>query len=410
LKTIHAAAVAAALLLTPNDMAAAQDKAAQDKTVRIGVLTDLSSLYSDITGAGSILAAEMAVELSGLRQKGWKIEIVSSDHQNKADVGSNIARQWYDTEGVDVIVDVPNSAVALAVSNLTRDKNRVFLNAGAATSDLTDRSCTPNTVHWSFDTYMLAHGTGSGMTKAGGDTWFFIAADYAFGASLERDTSAVVTALGGKVLGSVRHPPNLQDYSSLMLAAQASKAKVIGLANGGGDTINSVKQAKEFGIVQGGQKLSPLLMFITDVHALGLPIAQGLTFTESFYWDLNDGARQFSKAFASRGRNKAMPTMAQAGVASSLIHYLKALDAMGANSHDGAAIVAKMKEMPTDDPLFGAGRVRADGRKIHPAYLFEVKTPAESKGPWDYYKLVATIPAEEAFLDIAKSKCPLVAK
>ena len=410
MKTIHAAAVAAALLLTPNDMAAAQDKAAQDKTVRIGVLTDLSSLYSDITGAGSILAAEMAVELSGLRQKGWKIEIVSSDHQNKADVGSNIARQWYDTEGVDVIVDVPNSAVALAVSNLTRDKNRVFLNAGAATSDLTDRSCTPNTVHWSFDTYMLAHGTGSGMTKAGGDTWFFIAADYAFGASLERDTSAVVTALGGKVLGSVRHPPNLQDYSSLMLAAQASKAKVIGLANGGGDTINSVKQAKEFGIVQGGQKLSPLLMFITDVHALGLPIAQGLTFTESFYWDLNDGARQFSKAFASRGRNKAMPTMAQAGVASSLIHYLKALDAMGANSHDGAAIVAKMKEMPTDDPLFGAGRVRADGRKIHPAYLFEVKTPAESKGPWDYYKLVATIPAEEAFLDIAKSKCPLVAK
>ncbi|QRG09431.1 ABC transporter substrate-binding protein [Xanthobacter dioxanivorans] len=391
-------------------MAAAQDKAAQDKTVRIGVLTDLSSLYSDITGAGSILAAEMAVELSGLRQKGWKIEIVSSDHQNKADVGSNIARQWYDTGGVDVIVDVPNSAVALAVSNLTRDKNRVFLNAGAATSDLTDRSCTPNTVHWSFDTYMLAHGTGSGMTKAGGDTWFFIAADYAFGASLERDTSAVVTALGGKVLGSVRHPPNLQDYSSLMLAAQASKAKVIGLANGGGDTINSVKQAKEFGIVQGGQKLSPLLMFITDVHALGLPIAQGLTFTESFYWDLNDGARQFSKAFASRGRNKAMPTMAQAGVASSLIHYLKALDAMGANSHDGAAIVAKMKEMPTDDPLFGAGRVRADGRKIHPAYLFEVKTPAESKGPWDYYKLVATIPAEEAFLDIAKSKCPLVAK
>ncbi len=391
-------------------MAQLSPAAAQEKTVKIGVLTDLSSLYSDITGQGSMLAAQMAVEKSGLLAKGWKIEVVSGDHQNKADIGSGIARQWYDRDGVDVIVDVPNSAVALAVSGLTREKNKVFLNSSAATSDLTNAQCSPNTVHWTFDTYMLAHGTGTGVVKNGGDSWFFLAADYAFGASLERDTAAVVKSLGGTVVGSVKHPPNSPDFSSYLLQAQSSKAKVIGLANGGGDTINAIKQAAEFGIVQGGQRLSPLLLFITDVNSLGLKVAQGLTFTESFYWDMNDGTRTFSKEFSDRMKSHAMPTMGQAGVASSVWHYLKALEALGGNTKDGAAIVAKMKSMPTDDPLFGKGSIRADGRKIHPAYVFEVKKPAESKGPWDYYKLISTIPAEDAFLPLSESKCPLVGK
>jgi branched-chain amino acid transport system substrate-binding protein len=381
-----------------------------NKTVKIAVLSDMSSLYSDITGAGSVLAAQMAVEDSGLLEKGWKIEVISGDHLNKADVGTNLARRWYDQENVDVIVDVPNSAVALAVSNLTREKNRVFLDSSAATLDLTDSQCTPNTIHWTFDSYMLAHGTGSGVTKAGGDTWFFLAADYAFGAALERDTSAVVKALGGKVLGSVKHPANSSDFSSYLLQAQASKAKVIGLANGGGDTVNAIKQASEFGIAQAGQRLSPLLMFITDVHSLSLNIAHGLTFTESFYWDMNDGTRAFSKRFSERAKNHAMPTMAQAGVASSILHYLKVLEAFGGNPRDGAAVVAKMKDTPTDDPLFGKGVVRADGRTIHPAYVFEVKKPAESRGPWDYYTLVNTIPAEEAFLPLSESRCPLIRK
>lgn len=400
-------AAAAAVVLLLGATASAQDAG---KTVKIGVLSDLSSLYSDITGAGSILAAKMAVEQSGLAAKGWKIEVISGDHLNKADVGANLARQWYDRDNVDVIVDVPNSAVALAVSNLTREKNKVFLNASAATSDLTDAQCSPNTIHWVFDTYMLAHGTGTGVTKAGGDSWFFLAADYAFGAALERDTSTVVKSLGGKVLGSVKHPANTSDFSSFLLQAQSSKARVIGLANGGGDTINAIKQASEFGIVQGGQRLSPLLLFISDVHSLGLNIAQGLTFTESFYWDLNDGTRAFSKKFSENAKDHAMPTMAQAGVASSILHYLKAMDALGSNSHDGAAVVAKMKQMPTDDPLFGKGSVRVDGRKIHPAYVFEVKSPSESRGPWDYYKLISTIPADEAFLPLSQSKCPLVVR
>ena len=387
----------------------AQGKAG-DKLVKIGVLSDLSSLYSDITGSGSVLAAQMAVEDSGLLSKGWKIEVVAGDHQNKADVGSGLARQWFDRDGVDVIVDVPNSAVALAVSGITREKNKVFLDSSAATSDLTNAQCSPNTIHWTFDTYMLAHGTGTGVVKAGGDTWFFLAADYAFGASLERDTAAVVKALGGKVLGDVKHSANTPDFSSFLLQAQASKAKVIGLANGGGDTINAIKQASEFGIVQGGQRLSPLLLFVTDVNSLGLKVAQGLTFTASFYWDLNDGTRGFSRRFADRMKNKAMPTMAQAGVASSVMNYLKALDAMGGNPQDGAAVVAKMKAMPTDDPLFGKGAIRADGRKIHPAYVFEVKKPEESRGPWDYYKLISTIPTNEAFLPLSESQCPLIRK
>jgi branched-chain amino acid transport system substrate-binding protein len=406
---IRTAAVVATLLAQPG-ISLAQEKAPANRTVKIGVLSDLSSLYSDITGPGSVLAAEMAVEDSGLLKKGWNIEVIAGDHQNKADIGVNIARQWFDRENVDVIVDVPNSAVALAVSNLTRENNRVFLDSGAATSDLTNSQCSPNTIHWAFDTYMLAHGTGTGVMKTGGDTWFFLAADYAFGASLERDTTAVVKALGGKVLGGVKHPPNTSDFSSFLLQAQASKAKVIGLANGGGDTINAIKQASEFGIVQGGQRLSPLLLFVSDVHSLGLNVAQGLTFTASFYWDLNDGTRAFSKRFSDRMKTKAMPTMAQAGVASAVLHYLKTLDALGGNPHDGAAVVAKMKEIPTDDSLFGRGAIRADGRKIHPAYVFEVKKPSESRGPWDYYKLVATIPADEAFLPLADSKCALVGR
>ena len=383
---------------------------AMDKTIKIGVLNDQTGLYADPGGPGSVLAAQMAVEDSGLTKKGWKIEVVAGDHQNKPDVGVNVARQWIDIDKVDVIADVPNSSVALAVSNMVKEKNIVFLNTGAATSDLSNKACSPNMIHWVYDTYMLAHGTGSALTKSGGNTWFFLSVDYAFGAALERDTAEAVIALGGKVIGSVRHPLNTSDFSSFLLQAQASKAKVIGLANAGGDTINAIKQASEFGIVAGGQKLAGLLMFITDVHSLGLKVANGLNMTETFYWDLNDGTRAFSKRFQKRTKNKAMPSMDQAGVYSSLIHYLKTLDQMGGNPHDGIKVVKAMKDMPTDDPLFGKGEIQPNGRKIHPAYLFEVKTPAESKGPWDYYKLVATIPADQAFMPVDKSTCPLLKK
>jgi branched-chain amino acid transport system substrate-binding protein len=383
---------------------------AMDKTIKIGVLNDQSGLYADIAGPGSVIAAQMAVEDSGLTKKGWKIEVVAGDHQNKPDIGVNVARQWIDVDKVDVIADVPTSSVALAVSNLIKEKNIVFLNSGAGTSDLSNKACSPNTIHWTYDTYMLAHGTGSALTKSGGNTWFFLTADYAFGAALERDTTEAINALGGKVLGSVRHPLNTADFSSFLLQAQASKAKVIGLANAGGDTINAIKQASEFGIVAGGQKLAGLLMFVSDVHALGLKVAHGLNMTETFYWDLNDGTRAFSKRFAEKMKNHAKPTMVQAGVYSSLIHYFKTLDKMGGNPHDGAKIVKAMEAMPTDDPLFGKGKIEPNGRKIHPAYLFEVKSPSESKGPWDYYKLVATIPADQAFTPLAKSSCPLLKK
>ncbi len=343
---------------------------AQDKTVKIGVLNDQSGLYADAGGPGSTLAAQMAVEDSGLRDKGWTIEVISGDHQNKPDIGSSIARRWFDVDKVDVIADVPNSGVALAINNIVKEKNGVYINSGAATSDLTNAQCSPNTVHWTYDTYTLAHGTGGALVKAGGDTWFFLAADYAFGAALERDTTAVVTAAGGKVLGGVKHPLNTADFSSFLLQAQASKAKVIGLAKAGGDTSNSIKQAAEFGIVAGGQKLAALLLFITDVNAIGLNAAQGLNFTETFYWDLNDQTRAFSKRFQAQMKNKQMPTMIHAGVYAGVLHYLKVLDAMGGNPHDGVKIVAAMKDMPTNDPLFGKGVIRADGRKIHPAFLF----------------------------------------
>ena len=373
--------------------------------IKIGVLSDMSSLYTDLAGAGSVLAARMAVEDSGIEKRGYKVEIISADHQNKPDVGSQIARQWYDADGVDVIVDVPNSGVALAVNQITRDKGKAFLVSGAGSSDLTGKACSPNTIHWAYDTWMLANGTGTALTKQGGSTWFFITADYAFGQALERDTTAAVERNGGKVLGDVRAPLNTQDFSSFLLQAQASKAKIIGLANAGGDTTNSIKQAAEFGIVKGGQSLAGLLVFLTDIHALGLQTAQGLVFTETFYWDLNDQTRAFAKRFAPQDKG-IYPTMVHAGVYSALLHYLKAVEAL--KSDDGTKVIAKMKEMPTDDPLFGKGTIRADGRKIHPAYLVEVKKPSESKGTWDYYKIRATIPADEAFRPLKDGGCPLV--
>ena len=383
---------------------------AQDKTAKIGVLNDMSSLYADIGGPNSVAAVKMAVEDSGLPAKGWKIDVLSSDHQNKPDIGVNISRQWIDVDKVDAVVDTPTSSVALAVSNLVKEKNAILINSGGASADITGKACTPNTLSVTYDTYMLANGTGKALTKAGGDSWFFLTADYAFGHALERDTAATVTASGGKVLGGVKHPLNTADFSSFLLQAQASKAKVIGLANAGGDTTNAIKQAAEFGIVQGGRKLAALLLFITDVHALGLKTAQGLTFTESFYWDLNDNTREWSKRFQKVSPKGMMPSMTVAGLYAGVLHYLKTLEAMGGNPHDGAKVVAKMKELPADDPLFGKSTIRIDGRRLLPAYLFEVKKPEESKYPWDYYKLIATIPAEEAARPLSESECPLVKK
>lgn len=399
-----------AALLTCASLGLAGSASAQDKTVKIGVLNDMSSLYADIGGPNSVAAAKMAVEDSGMKAKGWTIEVLSGDHQNKPDIGVNIARQWIDNDKVDAIADTPNSGVALAVSNVVKEKNSVLLNSGAATADLTGKACNANTVSFTYDTYMLANGTGKALTKAGGDTWFFLTSDYAFGHALERDTSAVVTANGGKVLGAVRHPLNTSDFSSFLLQAQASKAKVVGLANAGGDTTNAIKQASEFGIVAGGQKLAALLLFITDVHSLGLKTAQGLTFTVSFYWDANDKTREWSKRFQKASPKGTMPSMTVAGVYASVLHYLKAVEALGGNPHDGAKVVAKMKEIPTDDPLFGKAPLRADGRRIIPAYLYEVKKPDESKYPWDYFKLVSTISPEDAAKPIEKSECPLLKK
>jgi branched-chain amino acid transport system substrate-binding protein len=378
-----------------------------DGVIKIGVLNDQSGTYADLAGPGSVVAARMAVEDFGAAAKGLKVEILSADHQNKPDVGSNIARQWYDVDKVDLILDVPTSSVVLAVNQIAREKNKALIVSTGATSDLTGKACSPNAIHWTYDTWALANGTGSAIVKTGGDTWFFLTADYAFGHALERDTEAVVLKNGGKVLGKIRHPFPSADFSSFLLQAQASKAKIIGLANAGADTTNAIKQGAEFGIVKGGQQFAGLLVFLTDVHALGLEKAQGLVLTEAFYWDLNDKTRAWSKRFAER-HHGAMPTMVQAGVYSATLHYLKAVEAL--KSDDGPKVIAKMKEMPTDDPLFGKGTIRADGRKIHPMYLFEVKKPAESKGPWDYYKVRATIPADQAFRPIDQGDCPLVKK
>ncbi|MGB6323653.1 MAG: ABC transporter substrate-binding protein [Xanthobacteraceae bacterium] len=379
---------------------------AEDIQVKLGVLTDMSSLYADDTGPGSVAAAKLAVQDFNPAAHGMKVDIVSADHQNKPDIGANIARQWFDTQNVDAILDVPNSGVALAVNEVVREKNKVFLVSGAAISDLTGPKCSPNTIHWTYDTWMLANGTGKAVVKTGGDTWFFITADYAFGHALERDTTAVVTANGGKVLGSVSVPLNNQDFSSFLLQAQQSKAKIIGLANAGGDTINSIKQGAEFGITAGGQHFAGLLVFIGDVEAMGLKVAQGLVLTETFYWDMNDATRAWTKRWQVDRPGK-FPTMNQAGVYSATLHYLKAIAALK-SANDGKAVVDEMKKMPTDDPLFGKGIVRADGRKIHPAYLFQVKSPAESKYPGDDYILKATIPADEAFRPIKDDHCPLV--
>jgi branched-chain amino acid transport system substrate-binding protein len=379
-----------------------------DNVIKIGVLNDRSGLYADLSGQGSVIAAQMAKEDYGANAKGMKVEIVAADHQNKPDVGSNVARQWLDVDKVDVIVDVPNSGVALAVNDIVREKNKVFLNSGAGTSDLTGKACSPNTVHWTYDTWALANGTGKAVVQTGGKTWFFIVADYAFGQALERDTAAVVQANGGKVLGSVRHPLNTADFSSYLLQAQSSGAQIIGLANAGTDLTNAIKQAAEFGIVQGGQSLAGLLVFITDVHGIGLQAAQGLILTEAFYWDLNDGTRAWSKRFAERNGGK-YPTMIHAGVYSAILDYLKAVEALKSDA-DGAKVVAEMKRTPTDDPLFGKGMIREDGRKIHDMYLFQVKKPAESKAPYDYYTLRATIPAAEAFRPLDQGNCPLVKK
>ena len=375
--------------------------------IRIGVLTDMSGLYADLSGEGSVEAAKMAVEEAGGKVAGKTIEVISADHRNKPDVGSAVARRWLENEGVDVIVDVPTSSVALAVNELTRAQNKVFIASGPASADLTGKACSPNTVHWTYDTWALANGTGGEVVRSGGKTWFFITADYAFGQALERDVTKVVTEAGGKVLGGVKHPLNNTDFSSFLMQAQGSKAQVIGLANAGGDTINTIKQAAEFGLGKSGQKLAGLLVFISDVHALGLDVAGGLMLTTAFYWDHDDGTREWSKKFAARHDGK-MPTMVQAGVYAGVRHYLKAVAEAGDES-DGRKVVEAMKKIPTDDPLFGKGTIDANGRKRHPVYLYQVKTKDESKAPWDYYKLVREIPADQAFNDPAKTGCSLVA-
>jgi len=377
------------------------------KAIKIGVLNDQSGLYADLAGQGSVIAAKMAVQEMGGKVGDTPVEVIFADHQNKPDVGSSIARQWYDADGVDVIVDVPTSSVALAVSGVTKEKNKVFIGSGPGTSDLTGKACSPNTVHWTYDTYALAQTTGKAEVQTGGKSWFFLTADYAFGQALERDTTAVVKAAGGEVLGSVKHPLNTTDFSSFLLQAQASKAQVIGLANAGGDTINSIKAASEFGLLKGGQKLAGLLVFLTDIHALGLQTAQGLLLSESFYWDRDAKTREWSKKFAAQNGGK-MPTMVHAGVYAGVLHYLKAVKALKSDG-DGKAVVDEMKKLHTDDTLFGKGTIRADGRKIHSMYLYEVKKPSESKGPWDYYKLIKEIPGDQAFRPLGEGGCSLVA-
>jgi branched-chain amino acid transport system substrate-binding protein len=381
---------------------------AQQMNIKIGVLSDMSSLYADIGGPGSVAAARLAVADFAKTNPDVKVELVTGDHLNKPDVGSNIANQWYDADKVDMIIDVPNSGVALAVSQVAANKDRLFIVSGAAASDLTGPKCNADTIHWTYDTWMLSNGTATAMVKNGGNTWFFLTADYAFGHALERDAGAVVVKNGGKVLGSVKAPLNTNDFSSFLLQAQASKAKVIGLANAGGDTINSIKQAAEFGIVKGGQSLAGLLVFASDVAALGLPTAQGLFLTESWYWDMNDANRAWTKRWQEerKAANK-VPTMIHAGVYAGILHYLKARVALGGNP-DGKTVAAKMKEMPTDDPLFGKGVIRADGRKTMDVYLFEVKKPSESKHPGDFYTVRATIPAAEAWRPLKDGGCPLV--
>lgn len=399
MKTLSLAVLGASLLLG--------SPANSQTSVKIGVLTDISGPYADLSGQGSIIGTQLAVEEFKAQHKDISVEVISADHQNKPDIGGAIARKWFDQEGVDAIIDVANSGVALAVSQIAKDKDKVLLGTGPATSDLTGKACSPNTVHWTYDTYALSHGTGGALVKTGGDSWFFLTADYAFGQALERDTSAVVVAQGGKVAGSVRHPLNTSDFSSFLLQAQAAKTKVIGLANAGADTINAIKQASEFGITE-NTKLAALLFFITDVHSLGLKASHGLVLTEAYYWDLNDGTRAFAKKFAEKAPGR-VPSQIHAGAYSATLHYLKAIAAVSGNK-SGATVVSEMKKLSTSDAAFGEGSVREDGRQLHDMYLFEVKKPAESKGAWDYYKLLAKIPANDAFRPLSESTCPFVKK
>ncbi|MFL6713870.1 MAG: ABC transporter substrate-binding protein [Sulfurifustis sp.] len=378
-----------------------------DDVVKIGLLLDMSSLYADITGENEVAIVKMAVEDFGGKVLGKPIEVVYADHQNKADLAANKAREWFDVDHVDAVLDVAASAPALAVAEIAKSKHRIAIMSGPASVKLTNESCSPVTVHYAYDTYALANVTGSAVLKNGGDTWFFLTADYAFGHALEKDVTDVVKAHGGKVLGAVRHPLNTADFSSYLLSAQSSGAKVIGLANAGGDTINSIKAAKEFGLTQSGkQQLAGLLVFINDIHSLGLETTQGLLLTSAFYWDLNDETRKFSKRFYER--TKRMPNMVQAGAYSSTIHYLKAIQAAGTD--EPGAVMAKMKSTPINDFFVKNGRIREDGRMMREMYLFQVKKPSESKGPWDYYTLKGTIPAAQAFQPLSKSTCSLVKK
>ncbi len=381
---------------------------AQQPALKIGVLTDLSGPYQDTTGRTSVVCAQQAVQ-DFASSRGLAVEVISADHQNKADIGAGIARQWFDRDGVDLILDVPNSAVALAVNGVAREKNKVFIASGSATTSLTGDQCSPNTVQWTYDTYMLARSTGGALVKAGGTSWFFVGADYTFGHSLAQDTGAVVTAAGGKVEGSAFYPsPGTTDFSSLLLQAQASGAKVVGFANSGAETINCIKQAVEFGLTP-AVRLAALLMYVTDVHALGLDAAQGLSLTETFYWDMNDRTRAFAqRVLPKTPRN--MPNMVHAGCYAGALHWMKAASDLGVAQAkaSGAATVERMKAMPTDDDCFGAGSIRADGRTLHPAYLFEAKKPSESKGPWDVMRLVATTPADQAFRPLSEGGCSLV--
>jgi branched-chain amino acid transport system substrate-binding protein len=397
-----AAAVAAGLVVA--GCGGAANAQISDDVVKIGVLTDMSSLYADATGKGSVAAVEMAVADYGGKVKGKPVEVISADHQNKPDVGVNIARNWYDNDKVDAIFDVPTSSVALPVSALTRERNRININSGGGSSDITGVACSPNTVHWTYDTYALSNVAGKAMVQRGEDSWFFVTADYAFGMALERDAANVVKESGGKVLGDVRHPLNSSDFSSFLLRAQASKSKVIALANAGGDTTNALKQAAEFGITQGGQKMIALLQEITDTHALGIKATQGLIVTDAFYWDMNDETRAFSKRFDEKVGH--MPTMIQAGLYSATMHYLKAIDAIGTD--EAPKVMAQMRATPVNDFFAKNGKIRIDGRMVHDMYLFEVKKPEESKGEWDLYKLLATVPGDEAFRPLDKGGCPLV--
>ena len=384
---------------------------AQSPVIKIGVLNDQSGPYTNTGGITSVICAKQALEDFGVATKGLNVEVITADHQNKPDLAVSIARQWFDRDGVDMLLDVPTSSVALAVQSVVREKNKVYLNSGAASSELTGGQCSPNFIHWTYDTFMLAKSTGGAVVKAGGDSWYFVTADYAFGKQLQADTTNLVKASGGQVKGSTLYPfPGTSDFSSFLVQAQSSGAKVLGLCNAGADTVNSIKQANEFGVNK-SMKIAALLMFITDVHALGLETAKGLNLTESFYWNLNDGTRAFTNRVRPKTPNN-WPNMVHAGCYSATLHYLKTVHDMGAAEakKDGVATVQRMKKMPVEDDCFGKTTIREDGRNLTPSFLFQVKAPSESKGPWDYYNLVASTPGNEAYRPLADGHCPFVGK